>query len=317
LAKVAELPCIFVSTPQRIVNLIEGNSLATKAMTEDLKTALRLVVVDEAHRTAAPSYRKILAKLASSPSVKLVGLTATPFRTEYLNPLSPKSGTADLREIFGHIIEPTKTLGIDDGNEPLEVLQRRGILSRIKWEIIETGVSLNVPEWLGESRRSDEDIDRDLGRKADRPYRRMKVLETILPICRDLRNSVLYFGPAVHDAECMAYLLAECGVPAAVVSGETLNSTRRRIIDDFKNGAVRVLCNCEVLTTGFDAPRVTHIVVARPTVSLVLYQQMIGRGLRGEKFGGTPTCTILDCEDNYKGGLTLGYQMFRALWAKP
>jgi superfamily II DNA or RNA helicase len=145
----------------------------------------------------------------------------------------------------------------------------------------------------------------------------MKVLEKILPICCDSRNSVLYFGPAVHDAECMAYLLAECGVPAAVVSGETLNSTRRRIIEDFKSGAVRVLCNCEVLTTGFDAPRVTHIVVARPTISLALYQQMIGRGLRGEKFGGTPICTILDCEDNYKGGLDLGYQMFRVLWRAP
>jgi superfamily II DNA or RNA helicase len=317
LAKVLELPCIFVSTPQRIVNLIERNSLAAKAMTEDLKTTLKLIVVDEAHRAAAPSYRKILARFAGSPSVKLIGLTATPFRTEYLGALCAESGTAELREIFGHIIEPVKTLGIDEGNEPLEVLQRRGILSRLRWEVIETGVPLSVPEWLGESPRSVEDIDRDLGRKADRPYRRMKVLEKILPTCCDSRNSVLYFGPAVHDAECMAYLLAECGVPAAVVSGETLNSTRRRIIEDFKSGAVRVLCNCEVLTTGFDAPRVTHIVVARPTVSLVLYQQMIGRRLRGEKFGGTPICTIFDCEDNYKGGLALGYRMFRVLWRTP
>jgi DNA repair protein RadD len=241
-------------------------------------------------------------------------LTATPFRTEYLNPNHPESGTAELRDIFRNIIEPTTTLGIDVGREPLEVLQNRGILSRIKWEMIETGVSLRVPESHDGNIRPIEDIDRDLSRKADKPYRRMKVLERILPVCRQDNNSILYFGPSVHDAECMAYLLTECGVPAAVVSADTLNSTRRRIIDDFKSATIRVLCNCEVLTTGFDAPRVTHIVVARPTVSLVLYQQMIGRGLRGEKFGGTAVCTILDCRDNYEGGLTLGYQAFRVLW---
>lgn len=297
LSKILELPCIFVSTPHRIVNLIQSSSHAAEGMTRDLKEKLRLVVIDEAHRAAA-----------------LIGLTATPFRTEYLNPNHPESGTAELRDIFRNIIEPTTTLAIDQGREPLEVLQNRGILSQIKWEMIETGVSLRVPESHNGNVRPIEDIDRDLSRKADRPYRRMKVLERILPICRHDNNSILYFGPSVHDAECMAYLLAECGVPAVVVSAETLNSTRRRIIDDFKSGTIRVLCNCEVLTTGFDAPRVTHIVVARPTVSLVLYQQMIGRGLRGEKFGGTAICTILDCWDNYEGGLTLGYQAFRVLW---
>ena len=58
-----------------------------------------------------------------------------------------------------------------------------------------------------------------------------------------------------------------------------------------------MLCNCEVLTTGFDAPRVTHVVMARPTVSQVLYEQMVGRGLRGAEFGGTGPCTIIDCKD--------------------
>lgn len=71
----------------------------------------------------------------------------------------------------------------------------------------------------------------------------------MLPVGYNDLNSVLYFGPTVHDAECMAYLLTECGVPAAVVSGNTLQSTRRKTIEDFKCGKFRVLCNCEVLTT--------------------------------------------------------------------
>jgi superfamily II DNA or RNA helicase len=69
------------------------------------------------------------------------------------------------------------------------------------------------------------------------------------------------------------------------------------------------------LTTGFDAPKVSHVVMARPTVSQVLYEQMIGRGLRGPRFGGTATCVIIDLEDKYRSERPkLGYQQFRDLW---
>jgi superfamily II DNA or RNA helicase len=113
----------------------------------------------------------------------------------------------------------------------------------------------------------------------------------------------------------MAFLLRQEGIASAFVSGKTRDVTRRRIVDEFKNGAVRVLCNCEVLTTGFDAPKVTHVVMARPTVSQVLYEQMVGRGLRGPRFGGTDTCVIIDCEDNYRADRpVLGYKRFRQVW---
>ena len=113
----------------------------------------------------------------------------------------------------------------------------------------------------------------------------------------------------------MAFLLRQKGIFAAFVSGNTRDVTRRKIIAEFKAAKVKVLCNCEVLTTGFDAPTVTHIVMARPTVSQVLYEQMIGRGLRGPKFGGTATCVIIDLEDKYRSERPkLGYQQFHDLW---
>jgi superfamily II DNA or RNA helicase len=135
---------------------------------------------------------------------------------------------------------------------------------------------------------------------------------------QDARRFILYFGPRVRDAECMAYLLRERKIPAAVVSGSTRDETRRALIDRFRRNELRVLCNCEVLTTGFDAPRVTHIVMARPTMSHVLYEQMVGRGLRGPKFGGTETCTILDCIDELTGRAKpqLGYTRFREVWKR-
>jgi superfamily II DNA or RNA helicase len=113
----------------------------------------------------------------------------------------------------------------------------------------------------------------------------------------------------------MAFLLRQNGVSAAFLSGTTRDVTRRKVISDFKRGKLQVLCNCEVLTTGFDAPKVTHLVMARPTVSQVLYEQMVGRGLRGPKFGGTPSCTIIDCGDNYRQERpVLGWRAFREVW---
>jgi len=61
---------------------------------------------------------------------------------------------------------------------------------------------------------------------------------------------------------------------------------------------LKILVNYGVLTTGFDAPSIEAVIIARPTTSVVLYSQMLGRGLRGTKMGGTKDCTIIDVNDN-------------------
>ena len=156
----------------------------------------------------------------------------------------------------------------------------------------------------------------------------------------EMPNSALWGAKASPDSPLSRELARELGISHAVevleASAGTMPMTfgivrpavflpcdaagwseeRRRVVADFKTGLLRVLCNCEVLTTGFDAPRVTHVVMARPTVSRVLYEQMVGRGLRGPVFGGTEECTIIDCEDNYRSERpTLGYQAFRHIWS--
>jgi len=162
-----------------------------------------------------------------------------------------------------------------------------------------------------------EKIDHALKIRADNPSRRMLILDHLLNICENPKHHIIYFGPSVLDAECMAFLLKQKGVAAAFVSGGTRDVTRRKIIGDFKAGRVKVVCNCEVLTTGFDAPKVSHVIMARPTVSQVLYEQMIGRGLRGPRFGGTEACVIIDMEDKYRSERPkLGYQQFRELWRR-
>jgi len=96
----------------------------------------------------------------------------------------------------------------------------------------------------------------------------------------------------------MAILLQRGGRSAACVLGTTRPATRRALIERFRGGNLSVLCNYGVLTTGFDAPSVRCVAVARPTASPILYEQMMGRGMRGPEFGGTKQCLVIDVDDN-------------------
>ena len=313
LAKVLHSPSVLISTPQRVVNLLKSNSDQAQTVVADLRKSLGTLIVDEAHRAAAPSYRNILRDLVTD-GVPVVGLTATPFRMEY-NEKDQDAGTTELRNLFRTLIEPTESLG----GSIRDVLQARGVLAKPSFQTIETNIPMRMPSIPNPDDPTSEDlerIDRALKIRADQPRRRIAILEHVVPLAQDPENSILYFGPSVGDAECMAYLLRERGIRAAVVSASTRDVTRRNLIEQFRQHKLSVLCNCEVLTTGFDAPKVTHVVMARPTVSQVLYEQMVGRGLRGPKFGGTATCVILDCEDTYRGEVRpqLGYTRFRNVW---
>jgi len=315
LAKVLHSPCVLISTPQRVVNLLKSDSAQAHTVVADLRKSLGTLIVDEAHRAAAPSYKTILDALATG-GVPVIGLTATPFRMEY-NPKDQDAGTKELSKLFPRLIEPIQTLG----DSAREVLQRRGVLAEPRFQTIETNIPMKMPSIENPDEPTSDDlerIDRALKIRADQPRRRIAVLEHVVHLAKEPENSILYFGPSVGDAECMAYLLRERGIRAAVVSANTRDVTRRNLIEQFRQHRLTVLCNCEVLTTGFDAPRVTHVVVARPTVSQVLYEQMVGRGLRGPKFGGTETCVILDCEDTFRGEVRpqLGYTRFRKVWRR-
>lgn len=307
-------PSALVTTPHRLLSILEGKTQGSEAVLGELLPSLGLIVIDEAHRAAAPSYRRILDALTSlGQPVSVLGLTATPFRMEYLGE-DPEEGTRDLKEIFHRLVEPIHTLG----EQPRVRLQEMGVLAEPRFEVIHTPTTIRLPDPPSSEMLSEQDlerIDRVLALRTDNTPRRLAVLEKLLPLAQDPGSSILYFGPSVHDAECMAFLLRQRGIPAAVVSGCTREATRRQVVNEFKQGQLRVLCNCEILTTGFDAPRVTHVVMARPTVSRVLYEQIVGRGLRGPQFGGTATCVIIDCEDNFRGERPpLGYESFRRVW---
>ena len=306
----------FVSTPQRFLNFLQHAEGEGREAATQLLSALGTVIIDEAHRAGAPTYRQIISRVAGTSRAALLGLTATPVRKEY-DRNDPQGGTEDLIEVFRELVEPDEFR--DTYGDIRTALQSKKVLARPVLVRLNTGFSMRVPNtgWGDPlTQESAEMLDRAFALAADRTPRRLAIFEKILPYAREPDCQMLYFGPTVRDAECMAFLLRQECVDAGFLSGETHVGTRRRIVNDFKNGRIRVLCNCSVLTTGFDAPRVTHVVVARPTVSHVLYEQMVGRGLRGKLFGGTDKCVIVNCEDELQGVRKpqLGQQLFRELW---
>lgn len=314
-----DAPCIIVSTPQRLENIRHkanvDNVEAADEFLERLQRSLRLIVIDEAHRAAAPIYRSI-AEHYQSDGVSLVGLTATPFR----NVGSPELGAQELQQIFHQLVEPRRIEEVEnpDSQQLRRALQARGVLAEPTFEEIPTNVNLGTVERNPDEMSLSEiaATDQRLAKRADVPARRQVVLERLLPVAKQDGTSIIYFGPTVKDAEIMAYMLQYHGIRTAVVSGSTRDPARKQVISEFKQGRIKVLCNCEILTTGFDHPPITHVVIARPTMSQVLYEQMVGRGLRGARFGGTSTCTILDCLDNFPGGRRpqLGFDRFRETW---
>jgi DNA repair protein RadD len=108
------------------------------------------------------------------------------------------------------------------------------------------------------------------------------------------RKNILVFTRFIHESEYITKNLPG----SEIVTGTTHKKERERIIKSFKKGLIKTVCNVGVLTTGFDYPELETVLLARPTMSLALYYQMIGRGLRPHP--GKQSTFIVDMCDNFR-----------------
>lgn len=258
-----------------------------------------LVVLDECHHAIAPSYTSMLRWLdAANPLAEtvendeppIIGLSATPFRTDDVE-------SQRLAKRFENRWLPRQ-------QENLHAkLRMQGVLAAIENEPLESKIGLLDAEleqltrlsepWEGfEFEQVLERINRRLAGDSDRNQLLVDYVKSTSA------RSILFFANSVAHAEEMAARLHLVGVPAAAISGETPTVARRYFLQQFQQGDLRVLCNHSVLSTGFDAPRTDMVLIARQVFSPVRYMQMVGRGLRGEKNGGTKSCRIVSVLDN-------------------
>lgn len=131
-------------------------------------------------------------------------------------------------------------------------------------------------------------------------YRNNKIIEKIRSLIKiENRKSVLLFACSIEHSKLLSFILdAIYDIKSASIDNNTSTDERDQSIHDFRTGKISVLCNYDILTTGFDSPKVECVFVTRPTYSHLLYNQMTGRGLRGPKSNGTSNCIIVDISDN-------------------
>lgn len=256
-----------------------------------LSPKVSLVVFDEAHQSIASTYQQITEELTLGHKSALLGLSATPGRT-----WADIDKDGQLAEFYAH----TK-VGLEvPGDNPIDYLIENGYLAKPIFETLfsEPGLKLSESEL---SKLSDSmDIPNDVLMSLSLSEQYVaSVLQAIHNLLDEGHKRILVFSATVDHAKVLTAILAVQDIKTGVVTGETPVRNREQTIRAFKSSDHRpmVLINFGVLTTGFDAPSASAVVIARPTLSLVLYSQMVGRAIRGPKAGGTETCKIITVVD--------------------
>ncbi|MBP2846453.1 DEAD/DEAH box helicase [Dickeya oryzae] len=250
--------------------------------------AFSLLIIDECHRISDDEnsqYQQIIQHLQqANPRLRLLGLTATPYRLG--------RGWIYQYHYHGMIRGDESCLFRDCIYElPLRYMIRHGFLvppERLDMPVVQYDFS----QLAARSHGLFSEVD--LNREVKRQQRvTPQIVRQIIEYTAD-RRGVMIFAATVEHAREIEGLLPPG--EAALISGETPTPQRDALISAFKQQQLHYLVNVSVLTTGFDAPHVDAIAILRPTESVSLYQQIIGRGLR--LFPGKTDCLILDYAGN-------------------
>ena len=231
-----------------------------------------LIIIDECHHVwSGNKYGKVLAAF---PDAFKLGVTATDMRL-------------DKRSNFSLFGLPVVTYGIRWGIN-------QGHLCNLRCQAIATDVVL---DGIDCTRNENGEVDWnevELGRVIDTPLRNQKIVEAYLQYANNRRT--IGFGVTIAHAEHLTEAFLTAGIPSAVVTGDTSKDERKCLYKALSEGAIKVLWSVQVLTEGFDSPKVSCIIMARPTQSESLFLQIIGRGLRTAP--AKADCLLLDITDN-------------------
>lgn len=320
-----------VCSIQKLQSIQKSNEGLFNAIIRDV----RLLVYDEAHKASAKEARKTIEKIMTRTEGledrALMGLSATPGRTtgqSFDNEL--------LASMFGNKIIGIDTKLMNEVNmsaqeaantevesDVIKYFQNRGVLSKIVKE------ELTYPESLTDSEFNEikviayEQGYDDFSKKAleiigNNKSRNLCIMQKL----RELNNQekpTIVFACSVKHAQLLSAMLTLENVQNAVVIGDMPSYERKCAIARFKDkeDKLNILINYEVLTTGFDATNIECVFIARPTQSVVLYSQMLGRGLRGPQMGGKATCLLIDVKDNLKQyNENMAFSHFNNYWGR-
>lgn len=262
----------------------------------DFNEPVSLIIIDECHRVGmeeSGQYNKTIEHFrALNPKVKILGLTATPYRLG--------SGWIYQNHYHGYTRTCTNSLFKKCIFElPLQHMVKKGYLTPpIHYDaaIAHYDFSLLTESLDGEQNTDDIALN-ELIHKHPRVTK--AVTEQILQLSQDRQGVMIFAATIDHAKEIASYLPTD---KTALITGKTKLKQRDSLIAAFKAKEIKYLVNVSVLTTGFDAPHVDVIAILRPTQSISLFQQIVGRGLRLSP--GKKDCLVLDYTNN-------GYNIFQ------
>ena len=214
------------------------------------------IIVDEAHHVLADSYKKIIKTF---PEAKVLGVTATPYRL---------SG-AGFKPEFDVLIE----------SDPIKSFINNGYLSKFEYYSIPAySYMQNQIDNISSVDASGDYSNAEMMATCDKDKIRAQIVETYLKYANGKKGIVYTINKKHNQHLCEAF--CEKGINAVAIDSDTDAEKREQLIENFRNGKITVLCNVDIFSEGFDCPDIEFVQLARPTKSLSLFLQQVGRGLR-------------------------------------
>lgn len=244
------------------------------------------VIVDEAHHTKAATYKKVINTFNLS---KILGVTATPYR------LNGEGFTEEYEDL---IVSPSVKRFIE-----------AGWLSNYDYYSIKEDSELYSGLYDIPLDKYGEYAKNPLWHYMNRDQIKSEIIGSYIKYARGKKTIIYTINKAHNKQLCQEF--KECGIFARAIDSDTTQDERKLIVEEFRKGHIDVLCNVDIFTEGFDCPDVEAIQLARPTRSLALYLQQVGRGLRIAK--GKRKVIFLD---NVGLHNRFGFPASRRMWYK-
>lgn len=270
-----------------------------------------LMVYDECHKIGAAETHKVVTDFASSKEGNrkyFIGLTATPGRTtidslenRIFNEFFDRKIEIDVKLVDRISKGKNQAFNSATTTDVIKYFQDRKILSKLIKEQLDYDVSTDLIDMLKKEAvsRKEEYSDDLIKRLATNKVRNSAILCRLRELNKQGKPTIVFACSLDHAKMLSAFLNIE-DIPNSLVYGDMLPSVRKQAIADFKNrdNPINIIINYDILTTGFDSTNIECVFITRPTKSVILYSQMIGRGLRGPQMGGAETCLLIDVKDN-------------------
>lgn len=246
----------------------------------------RYVMIDEAH--VVNSKQGMYYDFINATDRQVIGLTATPYRlSSFMGESMLKFLTRTRPRVFSKVLYVCQ----------ISELLAKGFLASLRYFDL---TNIDLSRVSSNSTGADYD-EKSLQQEYERSGFYDKLAHTTYRVLHPKngvpRKGVLVFTRFIREAQELSGNMEAKGFHSAIVTGETPKKEREKILSDFKNGTIKVVANVGVLTTGFDYPALDTIIMARPTKSLALWYQCVGRAIRPYK---NKDGWIIDLGGNYR-----------------